>query len=590
MPLVKRTGPAGSYPKTVLENLKYRQQIVQDAQAGKIKWEELKLLGHRDPLWWVNTWLWVYEPRHGETPVPGEAVIPFVTWPFQDTVLLDLWDAITLGGDRLVDKSRGMGATWTILAAFFWRWYYCNGDSFLLVSRNADYVDKSGDPKTLFWKFDHLLKYFPLPLRPRIYRVKMHCENVETGSVVDGESTTGEVARGDRRTAIMLDEFPAFEQDDGYKALASTRDATECRIFNGTTVGPFGAFYDIKQKGEIKRLEMWWWDHPTKAKGLYADVAGRRRSPWYDEQVRRSAHPIEIARELDGDDQNAVYSFFDTNMLAKYEGEHCKDPLAVLDWGDLCQLIPTLDMDRKAQLQLWQPLGECNRPVPARYVIAADIAEGTGASNSCLSIGRRDTFEKVAELASPDIGPGVLAKLAVGLCNVFTDGSGLPAMLAWEANGPGQEFWSNVRDLGFTRIYYNVENTRDANPMQGERPGFWTSEGPNGGRALLLRHYRRALAERLFKNPSQPAVRECRDYLMESGRIVHTKSKKAVDPTGARESHGDRVIADAILDWVMRDGLRNVSKGATLPKKNLTNTLRWRMLEVDRQEQLRNQW
>ena len=78
--------------------------------------------------------------------------------------------------------------------------------SFLLVSRVQDYVDKPGNPKALFWKIDFLLNNFPPWLKPRGYREAnhrrlLHIENPENGSVIDGESTTGNVSRGDRRTA-----------------------------------------------------------------------------------------------------------------------------------------------------------------------------------------------------------------------------------------------------------------------------------------------------------------------------------------------------------------------------------------------------
>jgi len=42
-------------------------------------------------------------------------------------------------------------------------------------------------------------------------------------------------------------------------------------------------------------------------------------------------------------------------------------------------------------------------------------------------------------------------------------------------------------------------------------------------------------------------VRECREYVFsQAGGLVHARSRSGVDPSGARDNHGDRVIADAL--------------------------------------------
>ncbi len=58
--------------------------------------------------------------------------------------------------------------------------------------------------------------------------------NADNGSVIDGESTTGDAGRGDRRTAMFIDEYAAFDVTDGYRVLLASRDTTNCRGFNST--------------------------------------------------------------------------------------------------------------------------------------------------------------------------------------------------------------------------------------------------------------------------------------------------------------------------------------------------------------------
>ena len=42
-------------------------------------------------------------------------------------------------------------------------------------------------------------------------------------------------------------------------------------------------------------------------------------------------------------------------------------------------------------------------------------------------------------------------------------------------------------------------------------------------------------------------MRECREYVFsQTGGLVHARSRSAIDPSGAKDNHGDRVIADAL--------------------------------------------
>jgi hypothetical protein len=290
-----------SIHKRVMDDPDYAKTIIQACQE--------------DPLFFLNGFAYTYDPR-----AEPFSKVPFILYkPFQESAIEKLARAIN-SRDLLIEKSRDMGASWLCMGVFGWAWRFRSGLSFLCVSRNEDYVDKSGNPKALFWKFDFLLNNLPAWLRPAgykesLHRSKLHIENPENGSVIDGESTTGNVARGDRRTAILFDEFAAV--DRGYEALSSSRDSTNCRLFNSTPAGVNNAFYSVREKG-IDKIRLHWTEHPLKAAGLYTTghdgllevldekgypkdyepiLDGKVRSPWYDYQCERAANPQEIAQE-----------------------------------------------------------------------------------------------------------------------------------------------------------------------------------------------------------------------------------------------------------------------------------------------------
>ena len=458
-------------PKGADDNLAFRKLLIESAAGDKDTSQDLWCACSRDILFYVNTFCWTYDPRK------PNGTVPFITWAYQDEVLLDLVDCIFSGRDVLIQKSRDMGASWMILLVFEWLWHFRQDLSFLLVSRNEDYVDKAGNPKSLFWKIDFLHQNQPKWLLPNMTRTKLRLTNEDTRSHIDGESTTGDVARGDRRTAIGLDEFAAFEVDSSYRALSSTRDATRCRVFNSTPAGTAGAFYDLTQNPDIKNVRLHWTMHPEKSEGLYTDETGKQRSPWYDQECRRCAHPQEIAQELDIDFAASDYQFFDPLELNKIMMRDCMPPFQT---GDLlfdeksCE--PSGFSAGKGPLSLWiHPDARQQIPGDRRYAMGVDIATGTGASNSVISVGDCMTGEKVAELCTPNMRPDQLGKYAVALDKWFKGNDYGGAFMIWEAPGPGRNFGDVVLENGHRNIYYRTNETSVAK-KQSIIPGWWPTK------------------------------------------------------------------------------------------------------------------
>ena len=259
-------------PKEYEANLKFRRKVLRMAAEDLAKANELRKMCSEDLLFYVNVFCWTYDPRETVSPI-----LPFITYPFQDTGMLNMADCVIQGEDFTAPKSRCMGASWMGLTVFEWFWHFRNDLSFLLVSRNEKYVDESGNQKSLFWKIDFLHKYQPRWLLPHgrwlldkdPNRKLLSLGNAENGSVISGESTTGDAGRGDRRTAMFIDEHAAFELNDGYRVLRATRDTANCRGFNSTPQGANNAFYDVCHKTAARKIRMHWSEHPVYNKGLY---------------------------------------------------------------------------------------------------------------------------------------------------------------------------------------------------------------------------------------------------------------------------------------------------------------------------------
>ena len=571
-------------PRDLKRNLEWRSYVLGRVRHAKDdeRNDVIETITHMckmDPIFYMLTFSWTYDPR-----IHGAKDVPFIPYPFQEEAIRRMVEYLG-EQDMLIEKSRDMGASWICLALFEWAWHFWPLQSFLMVSRNEDYVDKAGDMKALMPKVDFIHDRLPEWLTPRIDRRKLHMENLDNGSLINGESTTGDVARGDRRTAILLDEFASVERD--FEAYKSTQHATNSRIFNSTPKGTHNAFYSAKCNDNIEKLRFHWSMHPDKAKGLYTDERGRLRSPWYDNECARASHPMEIAQELDIDYHTSEAQFFDDAMI---EGllPLTRDPLVR---GDL-DINPEVWTPKewvpseKGRILLWTPLmgGTLPSPPETRYVAGVDVATGTGATPSVISIARLDTGEKVCEVADGSMHPDRWAQFCVALCRWFHG-----ALLSWEINGPGGIFTETILQIGYRNIYRRASKGK-INETISDKVGWYSSTET---KKVLLGVYRGALKEYRVRNYSRKALNECREYIFSpSAGVSHGKaSSKQTEASSARDNHGDRVIADAVMTMLLMEySKRGGAKGKPLTIRPPDGSLAHRRAEAERRARQAEAW
>lgn len=528
-------------PKGYVENLRFRKALVEAGSRDLQVAQDIWVACARDPLFYINTFVWTYNPKkkHGET-------LPFITYPYQEDMIREIVAAIEDGEDFVMEKSRDMGASWICMLVFEWYWHFHGGKQFLCVSSKEDLVDKSNNKNSLFWKVDFVLRSDHQPgwLRPSYDHYKLMFVNYDNGSTITGESTNSNAGRGGRSTAILLDEFAAVEEDT--KVAAATRDNTDCRIFNSTPTfrGTNCEFYKQTQKEGVRKYRAHWTLHPEKSQGLYYDHNGKPRSAWYDKQCNRASSPAEIAIELDIDYQGAAAGVFSVQLIDKLK-KQTTPPLIVA--------IPSYDLDKKefllthsdkGWLRLWQePLvrdGVETWPSEDEFVVGADVSYGKGSTNSTMSVANRKTGVKVCEIVNAHIEPHEWGKLAVAVARWFNG-----AFLIWEENGPGTIFRENVVKCGYRNFFYR-QNEKKLNKPDSDVPGWYATPQT---KQTLISAYQKALAEDKFVNYSYDALHECLQYVFtKAGGVEHGGAINPADPSGAKQNHGDRVIADA-LAW-----------------------------------------
>lgn len=562
----------------------------------------------RDKLFWINGFVLTYDPRpqYGfyqfndgyridyEQTFSDSMEVPFITFPVQEEAF-NLIEECMGRTDIGAEKSRDMGMTWIYLLSILHKWCFRNRQSFMVGSRTGDLVDvaggEEGDTDTLFWKFDFTLEHLPGWLTPRFVRSKMRLYNRDTKSLVNGATSTGNLARGGRRTCLFLDELAAWELKDGYEALSSTQAASPCRMFGSTPKGVGNAFADQMLHTEIRKFRLHWSEHPTKRRGLYTSkdgvlkildedydfqqgyrfiMDGRVRSPFYDAECARSPLDTLVKQEQDIDYLGSGSQFFSIPCLKRHIETHTQDP-----W-ERGEIVVGDDPRDSSWLQstgglfwLWCALNMVNgkaRPQRDRqYVIGADVSSGTGASNSAAAIGDLRTREKVGIFANPNLRPEEFALICAAIGYWFCDADDHPAQIIWESNGPGRQFGAKLVDLGYPAMYFREKEDELGRPVERRAiPGWWAQKE---AKRVMLGDLNEAYQRNLIVDRCKHTLREAETYVFnQDGTISSSKARNPLDPSGANANHGDRVTATGLMWKLMKDGV--------VRKDNKTDSLR----------------
>lgn len=576
-------------PKDPVRNLLFRKSLLQQAERDERLQQQLWLMCKYDLLFFVNVFLYVFEPR-------SKRPLPFITWECQDRAMIHLRDKILdprwIRRDVPIEKSRDMGVTWICLAVFIWLFIFHDDVLGCIASRVKELVEDKNNHKSLFWKLDYFLGRLPMWMRPPIYRASMKMMNLENGSSINGDSTNPDMFRGDRALYIFLDEFAAVS--DGSSILTSVCDVTFCVIANSTHQGVRTAFYEmVKQHRQVDPgsvIRMHWSEHPFKSQGMYRsrpdgkidliDKAyvfqetyrfiqdGKLRSPAYDNESK-TRHARHMAQEWDIDPVGADWQYFKHDLLDNLlsPAGTVRPPL----WrGEIEYLIEPIRFVRfrpepEGRFLFWCELPDDFAVRDRDYGGGIDCGRGVGSSNSALCIADKKMRELVCEFADPHVKMDEFAEICAAVGQCF-GGISEEAFLVWEANGPGVEFCKFlVETIGYRNVYMRTnERTSLKRSKSSREPGWWASKEAKQKEYGL---YEQALRNGEFINRSEDNVREHFNIIWTtSDRIVHNGEMDGddVDPAGAGYNHGDRVTAAVLCNKAIGpiDGMEPLEENA----------------------------
>lgn len=524
---------------------------------------------------------------------------PFITWDFQDKAIVG--GSIRVGDQvryqdgilKCIDdqqdvrwpKSRDIGASWIVLMTILHCCLFRSSFKALVMSKDADAVDKIDDPDSLFWKLRFMLEHLPEWMTGEIRHKKAGISFVGSGNSITGEANTESSGVGGRATVMLIDEFGQFDKN-GEKTYDFTTDTSNCRIFvfthKNTSGMAYKLCYDSKFIG-MREIIVHWSQHPEKGAGLYRyneetcqveildptykyppgfefvlknEPTGGPfpgiRSPWYDSQcARRTERDIQM--NLDIDPRGASDLFFDTWRVRSLQSRLCRPPV----WrGDLLHDKEgrpiKFEENDKGFLKLWVHPRNDNELPRIKAGAGVDVAAGSGNSPSCLSVFNAQTGEKVLEYANANIFAPNFAVMVAAILRTIKDGKGLNPLVCWELQG-SQVFEQVIVDqCRYSPVRYRRDEEVRFKPIDGKMRAGWVPTPKNV--LTLMEEYRDGLYEMKITNFSEEAMKELLNfYYTTSGVEYKAVGKKKESDSGARIHHGDIVRSDALAYKMIKE-------------------------------------
>ena len=611
-------------PKTLKENLAYRVKL-RDRAGKDPGFRRAMLTACRyDILFWLNAWTYLYEPRtrYGSDGRQLPKIIPFITWPHQEPVILEIKKHLG-SRDIGIEKSRGEGMSWIGILLALHDWLFDPGSKVGLVSSTEKKADDPGNMDSLLAKVDWELTKLPkwmAGVKDVDWKRNISDHslvNLRNFSQINAFAATADAGRGGRYKWFMPDELAFWESPTDSRFMTSIRGATESRLVISTPNGNANEYASFMHTpSNVVRLTLDWKDNPTRNRGLYVleggkpvavnpdknplapeydpptaeildlfsrlrnkgfTLEGRQRSPWYDNECDRAdSTPRTIAQELDRDYGGSKARIFTSDFIAKV----AKSVRLPVKKGTLIfhpeTLEPMFSHDESGQLLLWTNLDVRNRPPAKSYVVGCDISSGLGGdytSNSTIEVIDLTSMEQVAELASNTIQPADFADLAIAISKWFHG-----AFLAWEANGPGNGFGRRVLDQKYGNIYCRTLQWKRVK-KQTKEAGWWTDMK---SKELLFSDLLRMGQTGELTIRSDALSKEFSQYIRIGAKIEHELSATTMDDGASGAAHGDRVIALGVAVQASKERpSASVQLKSYLNENPPPNTMAWRQKEYE---------
>ena len=338
---------------TLEELTQQRAQILYKAKTDRKLQSALLNRCKRDIYFWIENFVWIYEPRKSPPRIPMSTEGNF---KYQQDIIKKVVECIEQEKDLFIEKSRDMGLSWLTMVIFTWGWLF-HGWNTLVGSRKEEEVDKMGDMGSLLPKVRFMLQNCPDWMLPANFDVGKHGNwknilNPQNNATIAGESNNANFGTGDRRKAVLMDEFAKWEYTDR-SAWTSAAQTTPCRIALSTPLFKGNKFYDLSKDPGIEKMRIHYTLNPAKnekwaeeqrgrmsqeefAQELDIDYSGTLQAGVYTEELQKLKARGGVAKKVKYSDKLPVYAAMDFGMgdltaIVVFQMLHWAEEIYIID-------------------------------------------------------------------------------------------------------------------------------------------------------------------------------------------------------------------------------------------------------------------
>ena len=264
-----------------------------------------------------DNWVWTFNPKLAAEGKPSN--VPLDLFPRQRELVQFIDARVNAQENGLVEKSRDIGFTWVFGGYSVQKWRFRPGFKTAFGSRKAEYVDRLGDPDSIFEKIRMVVRALPYWMLPPGFDSRRHDNhmqllNPENGNTIRGEAGD-DMGRGGRNTMYVLDEFAFVEHAEEVDRATSAN--SDVRIFGSTVNGLGNVFARKRHSGQLRPDQIFrfhWTDDP------------RKNTPEWEAKTRSNMEPWAFASEYDIDYAASVEGVFYPSQVGGVLLAHCDAP------------------------------------------------------------------------------------------------------------------------------------------------------------------------------------------------------------------------------------------------------------------------
>jgi len=240
-----------------------------------------------DAQYFIHTYCWTFNAK--ETDPTKPKIFKMEPFPHLVDLIKELESALANKQPIIIEKSREMCISWTLMAWQLHKALFTEGWMSLNISRKESEVEDTGKtPKSLFGRLDFMYKHLPAFLKMRAENPFLTFKVQSNNSYISGESANPNAGRDTQYSFILIDEAGMVGcLDEMWQSVSNSADVI-CLNSTPPREGLAHKFSQLRfmKDSNFKILRYHWSQHPYKD------------AEWF---IRKTANMTEedIARELE---------------------------------------------------------------------------------------------------------------------------------------------------------------------------------------------------------------------------------------------------------------------------------------------------